>query len=126
VDEGYKILIAAGLSFCCLGVFLFEMVKHIELAVTIDKLVALGIALVYIVAACFAGPRAMSVILTSILPALGLIWFAEEVGSMTGMSIRGGRVSKASPAFLIALFGWLFLLTPIGLAIYAGFVAAGQ
>lgn len=118
MDEDYKILIAAGLICCCVGIFLFEMIKRIELSVTIDKLVALGIGLIYLVFACFGGPKAIGVVVMFVLPSLGLIWFDEQLGEMTGMSIRGGRVNKTSPAFLIRLFGWLFLLAPVALGIW--------
>ena len=116
MEEGYKILIAAGLSCCCVGVCVFEMIKHLELSITIDKLVALGIALIYMVLGCFGGPKALLATVIFVVPSLGLIWFAEELGEMTGMSMRGGTINKASPPFLIRLFGWLFLLSPVVLA----------
>ena len=118
MDEGYKILIAAGLVCCCVGLFLFEMIKRLEVSVTIDKLVALGIGLIYLVFACFDGPKAIGGMAMFLLPTLGLIWFAEEFGEMTGMSIRGGTINKTSPAFLVRLFGWLFLLAPVALGIW--------
>jgi hypothetical protein len=43
---------------------------------------------------------------------LGLIWFGDELGDLTG--IRAGQVTKRSPGFLIRIFGWLFLLVIIG------------
>ena len=118
MDEGYKALIAVGLTCCCVGIFLFEMIKRIEISVTIDKLVALGIGLLYLVLAGLGGPKAIGVTAMLVVPSLGLIWLDEELGEMTGMTMRGGRIDKKSPAFLVRLFGWLFLLSPVGLGIW--------
>ena len=79
--------------------------------VTIAKLLSLVIALVYAVllivsqsaeAAC----KGCAVLL---LP-LALIWFPEELGSMTGYFWKGSYVNAESPAILLSILGWFFLV----------------
>jgi hypothetical protein len=120
VDESYKALIAAALGLSCVGIFVFEVVKKTEMQITTEKLVALGVGGLYLLLACLAEATALPIVLVMLLVPLGLIWFGDELGSMTGMSMRGGTVNKASPGFLVRLCGWFFLLMPIGLAVYWG------
>jgi len=44
---------------------------------------------------------------------LGLIWFGDELGSVTGL--KYGLVQRQSPGYLVRLFGWVLL---VGYAIY--------
>lgn len=116
--ETHKVLIAVALGLGCLGIFLYEMIKRLETQVTIEKLVALGIGIVYCVVLCVVGQLAAFPAIFFVLAAVGLIWFGDELGSMTGMSMRGGTINKASPGFLVRIFGWLFLMSPVALAFY--------
>jgi hypothetical protein len=65
------------------------------------------------IAFCLAGEMEQGAVLAlAMLLPLGLIWFGDELGDLTG--IRAGQVTKRSPGFLIRIFGWLFLLVIIG------------
>jgi hypothetical protein len=79
--------------------------------VTVSKLVALAIAVAVIIAG-FALERSSAFTLTmavgAILP-LGLIWFPEFLGSLTGWGTRA-PVDQPSPPRLVAAAGWLLLL----------------
>ncbi len=123
---GFKEAIFAALLFCCAAVFAVEIVKKMQPEVTIEKLVALGIAVCVLVVAVVVGcvedvpPRklvtGLGQLLMMLAVSLGLIWFDDVLGDLVG--IRSGLVSKASPGFLIRLMGWVFLLGMIGLPIY--------
>ena len=79
--------------------------------VTVTKLVALGIAVVEVIAG-FALEKSWVFALTlaggAILP-LALIWFPEFLGGLTGWGTRA-PVDRPSPPILVAGMGWLFLL----------------
>ena len=47
--------------------------------------------------------------LVLLLP-LGLIWFPEQAGNAMGFIGRAGKVSAESPAWLVSLMGWFFLI----------------
>lgn len=84
--------------------------------ITVDKLVALGLVVVYgTIGLVMGGFILLPGLAISLLPPLGLIWFADELGDFTGYVGRGGVVDQTSPPFLIAGFGWIVL---IGLPIY--------
>ena len=79
--------------------------------VTVSKVVALGIAAVYVVAG-FALEKSWAFALTvagGVLLPLALIWFPEFIGSLTGWGTRA-RVDQPSPPRLVAAAGWVFLL----------------
>ena len=79
--------------------------------VTVGKLVALGIAVAYVVAGLVlerSWAFALTVAIGAILP-LALIWFPEFLGSLTGWGTRA-PVDQPSPPRLVAAAGWLFLL----------------
>jgi hypothetical protein len=40
---------------------------------------------------------------------LALIWFPEEIGSLTGY-FRSGYVNVQTPAIIVSFGGWLFLV----------------
>ena len=91
--------------------------------VTVDKLVALGMVVVYtLIGSVMGGLVMLPGLAISLLPPLGLIWFADELGEFTGYVGRGGVVDQTSPPFLIAGFGWIVL---IGLPIYIVFFSGG-
>ena len=80
------------------------------MAVTLSKIVALVLAVAYVVAAgvaeslTFAGTVAVGCLM-----ALALIWFPESIGSWTGVWRRYNRLSP-SPAWMVAIMGWVFLV----------------
>ena len=126
MEETHKIVIALVLSLGCIGVFAFEIIKRMEVSVTWEKLAAAVVALVYCIVFFVMGQLQAFPAILFVLGSAGLVWFGDELGSMTGMSIRGGTINKASPGFLVRIFGWLFLLFPLGLAVYSHFVSQGQ
>ncbi|MCS7470907.1 hypothetical protein NZK35_29995 [Stieleria sp. ICT_E10.1] len=84
--------------------------------ITISKIVALSLAVIYTaIAVAMAGPAAIPGMLILLVPPLGLIWFADELSEFTGYVGKGGTIDQSSPEFLIAAFGWLVLF---GLPIY--------
>jgi hypothetical protein len=48
--------------------------------------------------------------LLALLFPLTLIWFAEELGDFTGYVGRGDYIDERTPAILVSLMGWLFLV----------------
>ena len=92
--------------------------------VTVSKLVALGIAVVEVIAG-FALEKSWAFALTlavgALLP-LALIWFPEFFGGLTGWGTRA-RVDRPSPPKLVAAMGWLLLL---GLPVLVFFLAGNH
>ncbi|WP_144054896.1 hypothetical protein [Rhodopirellula europaea] len=86
------------------------------MVVTLSKIAALCLVIVYTSISVFmAGFVAIPGMMILLVPPLGLIWFAEDLGEFTGYVGKGGTVDRSSPEYLIAAFGWLVLL---GLPIY--------
>ena len=125
MDESREALIAVVLGLACVGIVLYEFMKRFEFDLTWEKLAALGIAACYLVAALIVEPAAAWAMLVFLAVPMGLIWFGDELGEMTGMSTRGGRINKRSPGFLVRLFGWGLLLAPIGMGIFELLNSAG-
>ena len=48
---------------------------------------------------------------------LALIWFPDELGSMTGYVGRGGDINTETPPILVSIMGW-FLLVGLPVLIY--------
>lgn len=72
---------------------------------------ALGLAASYVtVAGIISGPSAVAPVLILLLPALALIWFADELSEFTGFVGNGRQIDRSSPAFIIAGFGWTALI----------------
>ena len=87
--------------------------------ITIEKLVALGIAICFCVV-CWIHmwlQGAMSAFLVPpiiLLLPLALIWFDDILGSMTGFStVAPGFMSESAPV-AVRILGWIFLLAVIG------------
>ena len=114
-------LIFLALGACC-GVLLFvQMVRKVRPEVTIEKLVAMGLVggwlILMLILVWLSGSlvEALGVCCAVLLPTLiplGLIWFGDELGGLTGFHY--GLVNRESPGFLVRLFGWLFLLVIVG------------
>ena len=77
----------------------------------VSRCLSLLIAGIY-VALCLTleGPKAAPACLILALP-LALIWFPEELGAMTGY-LAHGPITAETPPILVAIMGWLFLLSP--------------
>jgi hypothetical protein len=92
--------------------------------VTVSKLVALGIAVVEVIAG-FALEKSWAFALTlvggALLP-LALIWFPEFFGGLTGWGTRA-PVDRPSPPKLVPAMGWLLLL---GLPVLVFFLAGNH
>ena len=50
---------------------------------------------------------------------LALIWFPEQLGSLTGYVGRGGNIDTETPPILVSVFGWLIL---VGLPVLSYFL----
>lgn len=77
--------------------------------VTVGKILGLVIATAYAVVLCLhEGAAALKYCAALLLP-LAFIWFPEEIGSATGY-FRSGYVNTQTPAIMITVMGWLFLV----------------
>ena len=81
------------------------------MTVTLSKIVALVLAVAYVVAAAVSSEGApfAGTVAVGCLMALALIWFPETIGSWTGVWRRYSRLSP-SPAWMVATMGWVFLV----------------
>lgn len=87
--------------------------------ITISKIAAVIIAIGYAIAiVAYAGFTKQATSVYLLLVPLGLIWFPEELGSHTGIVIRGSTIDAETPPFLVSFVGWL-LLVLFGLALVA-------
>jgi hypothetical protein len=77
--------------------------------VSIGKLLSLVIAIAYaVVAVKHAGVAGLEWSVGLLLP-LALIWFPEEIGSLTGY-YKTGYVNTQTPGVVMSCIGWLFLV----------------
>jgi hypothetical protein len=101
------------------------------LQIGIQKILSLLIAIGYVVAIIVqapgfslwhdpgSGPGQINIITVCVvlLLALPLIWFPDEIGNATGYwtesSMSMTQVDTPSPAILISIFGWFFLIGPL-------------
>jgi hypothetical protein len=81
--------------------------------VTIGKILSLVIAIGYAVA-MMVHAHGVSVDVVNgcvgLLLPLALIWFPDELGSLTGYVGRGGNINTETPPLLISIAGWCFLV----------------
>ena len=81
--------------------------------ITIAKLLSFVIALVYAVLLIVnqggITERAFKGCAVLLLP-LALIWFPDELGSLTGYIGRGGNINTETPPILVSIMGWFFLV----------------
>ena len=88
--------------------------------ITIGKILAVLIALAYVIAmTVHAGSVTVDVFKGSValLLPLALIWFPDELGSMTGYLGRGGKINTETPPILVSIAGW-FLLAGLPLLLH--------
>jgi len=80
--------------------------------ITIGKILGLLIALGYAVGMIVdSGGITLQVFqgCGALLLPLALIWFPEELGSLTGF-VRGGNINTETPPILVSIAGWFFLV----------------
>jgi len=77
--------------------------------VTIGKILGLLIAIGYTVLAVRAGGMFGLKCSAALLLPLAFIWFPEEIGGLTGY-FRSGYVNVQTPAIIISVMGWFFLV----------------
>ena len=81
--------------------------------ITIGKILGLLIALGYAIAMIVhAGGITLQVFkgCAVLLLPLALIWFPDELGSLTGYVGRGGNINTETPPILVSIAGWFFLV----------------
>lgn len=77
--------------------------------VTRSKIVSLVIALGYAAFAVWHSGVAGLKWSATLLPPLGLIWFPEEIGGLTGY-YKSGYVNTQTPPVIVSGLGWLLLV----------------
>lgn len=87
-------------------VTLFDLMPY---QVTVGKILSLLIVLGYTALAVRAGGIHGLKCSAGLLFPLALIWFPEEIGSLTGY-FRSGYVNVQTPAIIVSFGGWLFLV----------------
>lgn len=72
------------------------------------------IALAYLLTAGLAlDPAVAGRLAVFLVIPLGFIWFSEAIGDYTGAGFTRSPVTSASPAWMIAIGGWVVLLLPL-------------
>jgi hypothetical protein len=77
--------------------------------ITIGKILSLLIAIGFAVFAFRAGGLNGVKCSAVLLFPLVLIWFSEQIGSLTGY-FKSGYVNVQTPAVIVSFVGWLFLV----------------
>lgn len=83
--------------------------------IIVSRVLSVLVAIGYLVATVrYQQQIAFAVLQTLIdlLLPLALIWFPEELASVTGNIGRGSYAAQESPAWLITALGWLVLILP--------------
>ncbi len=82
-----------------------------------SRLLSGAVAAFYLIGAVLATGHPLSVLhpIRFLLLPMVCIWFSDEVGSLTGISLGLGRpvITHRSPGDYVALAGWVLLLCPI-------------
>ena len=91
-----------------------------------DKLYSLVIAIIYIIIAGSIGADRYSLKASDrwsqftaviLIPSLACIWFGEGMGKYQGL-VRLQPITKETPGWIMKLFGWILILSPIPYAIF--------
>jgi hypothetical protein len=97
---------------------------HIEpptFAIDLDwnKILSSLVCIVYGICALWSGGAlALLQIIGIVVFPLGFIWYSDEIGSYTGAT-SSGWITSPTPAWIVCIFGWIFLLAPGIFAIYS-------
>lgn len=81
--------------------------------ITIGKILALWVAVGYAAALIVQAHGATADVAGAcvfLLFPLALIWFPDQLGSMTGYIGRGGNIDTETPPILVSILGWFFLV----------------
>jgi hypothetical protein len=80
----------------------------------IIRFVSGGLACLYIVLAYLSGRPIYAVKLATVLifPVV-LIWYSEELGSISSGMVGHSYVTAETPGCFLAFFGWAVLLSPV-------------
>jgi len=79
--------------------------------VSIWKVLSLLIALAYAAVAIYWGGAGAWKWVAGLLAPLALIWFPDEIGSLTGY-FQSGYVNVQTPGPIISFIGWFLLVAP--------------
>jgi len=73
-----------------------------------------------LLAVLFGNPEALFQTFLFVLFPLLCIWFSDEVGKLTNVSLGIGRpmITHKTPGDFVAIGGWIMLLTPIALVLF--------
>jgi hypothetical protein len=83
--------------------------------ITVGKILSGIVAMIYTVIFIVAegGPTTDIVKLWLVLAIpLTLIWFPDELGSITGSIGRGGYITRETPGCFLSIAGWVLLVSP--------------
>ena len=87
-----------------------------DMPISFGRILSVAVVLVYAgLAVHFTGLSNSKWLLGALVP-LALIWFPEEIGSLTGY-YKTGYVNVQTPGLLVSMLGWL-LLVGVPLIIY--------
>lgn len=88
---------------------------------TISRLISLILCVLYLIFATIAeGFKGFFYTTAFLLLPMACIWFPDEMGEYTGPSMgKGGYINTATPSCFVTFIGWVFLLFPIFVGIYA-------
>lgn len=115
-----RLLMVGAFSIKCLTLQSLDRIKHpaTPMQITTAKILGLVIVLAYAVLLIVnqSAETAYKGCAFLLLP-LVLIWFPEELGSMTGYFLKGSYVNAESPPILLSIMGW-FLLVGVPVLLY--------
>jgi hypothetical protein len=76
-----------------------------------SRIISLVVSFIYIIA-LIKHPAILFKLVAYLIMPLACIWFPEEMGSYTNESLPLNYLTKATPAFFVALGGWILMLLP--------------
>ena len=95
---------------------------HLDKQRALSLIVAVGYIVFFNVA-----PDSREIFAPYMFPILGmgLIWFGDDLGELTGFYAHHHKVDQKSPGCLVQLVGWIFLFFPV-LKILLGLTGRGD
>ena len=87
---------------------------------TTERLLSLAVALLYAALSLISAGWGAAVTACAVLCIpVGLIWYAGQIGRYTGWGGTHRMIDGRSPAIMVRLIGWLFLLLPLAVLLIA-------
>lgn len=87
---------------------------------TTERLLSLAVALLYAVLSLIsAGWGAAATACAVLCIPVGLIWYAGHISRYTGWGGTHRMIDGKSPAIMVRIIGWLFLLLPLAVLLVA-------